>query len=184
MGRAQAERTWDEFRRTGRSVIRTSPAKAVLAAVGLGLLVILAAGMAYSDFAKNGVASFQFWGCCLVAALLVVGMIATIHPLVRQRRLVLEVPGFFVESRRRGAWHDELRVRWENVWSVEAHSSSNGESTTTRARVTLHPGTHPQVGVTTDQGYVEMPTGLGISVRQLAEVMARIAAQSTSTDRA
>lgn len=144
------------------------------------MLALLAGGMAYSDFAKNGVASFQFWGCCLVAALLVVGMIGTLHPLVRQRRLVLEVPGFFVESRRRGTWHDELRVRWDNVRSVEAHSSSNGESTTTRARVTLHPGTHPELGITAVQGYAEMPTGLGISVRELAEVMARIAAQSTS----
>ncbi|MDN5655215.1 MAG: hypothetical protein L0G46_09070 [Kocuria sp.] len=183
MVRAQAERTWDEFMRTGRAVIRTSPTKAVLATVGLGLLGILAGGMAYSDFVKNGVASFQFWGCCLVAALLVVGMIATIHPLVRQRRLVLEGPGFFVESRRHGAWHDELRVRWDNVWSVAAHSSSNGESTTTRARVTLRPGTHPEVGATAEQGYVDMPTGLGISVRQLAEVMARIAARSTDRDR-
>lgn len=174
MGAARTEQHWQEFLATGRTVIKTSSGKAVFATLGILLLAALSLGLALEAYGKDGLASFKLWGCGLLFLLCLLGAWASMSPLVKAQRVVLERAGFFVDSRRRGERRDEIRAPWGSVDKVVLYRTSNGENTSTDARVFLIPGQPRTLLPQRDPGYLTMPSSLRISKKDLVELMERI----------
>lgn len=171
MGAARTQQHWQEFLTTGRTVIKTSSGKAIFATVGILLLAALGLGLSIEGYRADGLASLKFWGCGLLVPLCLLGAWASMSPLLKAQRVVLEGPGFFVDSRRRGERRDEIRAPWDSVDKVVLYRTSNGENTSTDVRVFLIPGRPRNLLPQQDPGYLIMPSSLRVSKTDLVNLM-------------
>lgn len=174
MGQRNVERLWNEYLTRGRVVIGTSTTKSLLGMIGMALLCALGLGMAFDAYTTHGMKSFRLWACALVALICAVGIFATAHPMVLRRRAVLEAPGFYAETNRRGTWNDEFRVRWEDVRDLGIHRNTGNGTTTVTVRFGLVPDAMPRYDRPFPEGYGDMPTQLSVSKMDLAKLMERI----------
>ena len=176
MARADVQRHWDEFHRTGMVTVAASPVRCVLMTLGSLVLALFPAVMAADSFQEHGAASLRGWGCVLAALLFLATAVLAVRPLVRGSRLTLSRHGLAISARRRGGRVRETGLRWEEMTYVERFSSPAGGSSSTDVRIHLAPGAGQNVQGDVSRGYVNLPDGFAMSKRDLAELLEAIRA--------
>lgn len=174
MGRAQVERRWEEFHRTGAVTVRASVAKGILACLAALLLTTFAALTASESFQDDGIASLKGWLCVLVALFFVTGTVLALRPVVRGRRLALSSEGVTMSSRRGGRRVVELGLFWHEIHHVGHHRDGSGDTQSEHVRIVLGHTTRTDEKGNPLTRPVILPDGFVMSKKGLAEVMERV----------
>ena len=176
MARADVEKRWNEFHRTGLVTVRVSPLKIVaMTLAGLVMAMILAL-LALAFFLDDGATALKGWIGVLFAPLFLVFAVLEARKLARKSQLTLSSHGITISADRRGERDREMGLRWEEMTYVERFSSPAGGSSSTDVRIHLAPGAGQNVQGDVSRGYVNLPDGFAMSKRDLAELLEAIRA--------
>ena len=173
MARADVEKRWNEFHRTGLVTVRVSPLKIVaMTLAGLVMAMILAL-MAVAFFLDDGATALKGWIGVLFAPLFLVFAVLEARKLARKSQLTLSSHGITISANRRGERDREMGLRWEEMTHVELHSGSP-QSASDDVRIHLASGAGANVEGDVSRGYVDLPDGFAMSKRDLAELLEAI----------
>lgn len=173
MARADVEKRWNEFHRTGLVTVRVSPLKIVaMTLAGLVMAMILAL-MAVAFFLDDGATALKGWIGVLFAPLFLVFAVLEARKLARKSQLTLSSHGITISADRRGERDREMGLRWEEMTHVELHSGSP-QSASDDVRIHLASGAGANVEGDVSRGYVDLPDGFAMSKRDLAELLEAI----------
>lgn len=155
-------------------MIHSSFAKGLLGILAMAAMGVFGGGLAYTAYADEGVTSLKMWGCLLLVLVAILGVVASALPLTKRRRLVLSQDELYVEYRRKGRWQDEMRVRWDDITSVDLHRRISGDTSMLDVRLALSPGVQGEGRSPYNlSGYRELPRGLRMSKGALARLVER-----------
>lgn len=173
MARADVEKRWNEFHRTGLVTVRVSPLKIVaMTLAGLVMAMILAL-LALAFFLDDGATAIKGWIGVLFAPLFLVFAVLEARKLARKSQLTLSRHGITISADRRGERDREMGLRWEEMTHVELHSGSP-QSASDDVRIHLASGAGANVEGDVSRGYVNLPDGFAMSKRDLAELLEAI----------
>ena len=173
MARADVEKRWNEFHRTGLVTVRVSPLKIVaMTLAGLVMAMILAL-LALAFFLDDGATALKGWIGVLFAPLFLVFAVLEARKLARKSQLTLSSHGITISADRRGERDREMGLRWEEMTHVELHSGSP-QSASDDVRIHLASGAGANVEGDVSRGYVDLPDGFAMSKRDLAELLEAI----------
>lgn len=173
MARADVEKRWNEFHRTGLVTVRVSPLKIVaMTLAGLVMAMILAL-MAVAFFLDDGATALKGWIGVLFAPLFLVFAVLEARKLARKSQLTLSSHGITISANRRGERDREMGLRWEEMTHVELYSGSP-QSASDDVRIHLASGAGANVEGDVSRGYVDLPDGFAMSKRDLAELLEAI----------
>jgi hypothetical protein len=173
MARADVEKRWKEFHRTGLVTVRASPLKIVaMTLAGLVMAMILAL-MAVAFFLDDDATALKGWIGVLFAPLFLVFAVLEARKLARKSQLTLSSHGITISADRRGERDREMGLRWEEMTHVELHSGSP-QSASDDVRIHLASGAGANVEGDVSRGYVDLPDGFAMSKRDLAELLEAI----------
>lgn len=173
MARADVEKRWNEFHRTGLVTVRVSPLKIVaMTLAGLVMAMILAL-LALAFFLDDGATALKGWIGVLFAPLFLVFAALEARKLARKSQLTLSSHGITISANRRGERDREMGLRWEEMTHVELHSGSP-QSASDDVRIHLASGAGANVEGDVSRGYVDLPDGFAMSKRDLAELLEAI----------
>lgn len=173
MARADVEKRWNEFHRTGLVTVRVSPLKIVaMTLAGLVMAMILAL-MAVAFFLDDGATALKGWIGVLFAPLFLVFAVLEARKLARKSQLTLSSHGITISADRRGERDREMGLRWEEMTHVELHSGSP-QSASDDVRIHLASGAGANVEGDVSRGYVDLPDGFAMSKRDLTELLEAI----------
>lgn len=173
MARADVEKRWAEFHRTGLVTVRASPLKIVAMTLTCLVMAIILAILAVALFWDDGATTLKGWIAVLFAPLFLVFAFLEARKLVRKSRLTLRRHGITISAHRRGERAREMGLRWEEMTHVElAHGST--QSPSEDVRIHLAPGAGANVEGDVSRGYVNLPDGFAMSKRDLAELLEAI----------
>ncbi|MGN7211145.1 hypothetical protein [Brachybacterium paraconglomeratum] len=173
MARADVEKRWNEFHRTGLVTVRVSPLKIVaMTLAGLVMAMILAL-LALAFFLDDGATALKGWIGVLFAPLFLVFAVLEARKLARKSQLTLSSHGITISANRRGERDREMGLRWEEMTHVELHSGSP-QSASDDVRIHLASGAGANVEGDVSRGYVDLPDGFAMSKRDLAELLEAI----------
>ena len=173
MARADVEKRWNEFHRTGLVTVRVSPLKIVaMTLAGLVMAMILAL-LALAFFLDDGATALKGWIGVLFAPLFLVFAVLEARKLARKSQLTLSSHGITISANRRGERDREMGLRWEEMTHVELHSGYP-QSASDDVRIHLASGAGANVEGDVSRGYVDLPDGFAMSKRDLAELLEAI----------
>ena len=173
MARADVEKRWNEFHRTGLVTVRVSPLKIVaMTLAGLVMAMILAL-LALAFFLDDGATALKGWIGVLFAPLFLVFAVLEARKLARKSQLTLSSHGITISADRRGERDREMGLRWEEMTHVELHSGYQ-QSASDDVRIHLASGAGANVEGDVSRGYVDLPDGFAMSKRDLAELLEAI----------
>ena len=173
MARADVEKRWNEFHRTGLVTVRVSPLKIVaMTLAGLVMAMILAL-MAVAFFLDDGATALKGWIGVLFAPLFLVFAVLEARKLARKSQLTLSSHGITISANRRGERDREMGLRWEEMTHVELHSGYP-QAASDDVRIHLASGAGANVEGDVSRGYVDLPDGFAMSKRDLAELLEAI----------
>ena len=173
MARADVEKRWNEFHRTGLVTVRVSPLKIVaMTLAGLVMAMILAL-LALAFFLDDGATALKGWIGVLFAPLFLVFAALEARKLARKSQLTLSSHGITISADRRGERDREMGLRWEEMTHVELHSGYQ-QSASDDVRIHLASGAGANVEGDVSRGYVDLPDGFAMSKRDLAELLEAI----------
>lgn len=173
MARADVEKRWNEFHRTGLVTVRVSPLKIVaMTLAGLVMAMILAL-MAVAFFLDDGATALKGWIGVLFAPLFLLFAVLEARKLARKSQLTLSSHGITISANRRGERDREMGLRWEEMTHVELYSGSP-QSASDDVRIHLASGAGANVEGDVSRGYVDLPDGFAMSKRDLAELLEAI----------
>lgn len=173
MARADVEKRWNEFHRTGLVTVRVSPLKIVAMTLASLVMAIILALMAVAFFLDGGATALKGWIGVLFAPLFLVSAVLEARKLARKSQLTLSSHGITISADRRGERDREMGLRWEEMTHVELYSGSP-QSPSDDVRIHLAPGAGANVEGDVSRGYVNLPDGFAMSKRDLAELLEAI----------
>ena len=173
MARADVEKRWNEFHRTGLVTVRVSPLKIVAMTLASLVVAMILALMAVAFFLDDGATALKGWIGVLFAPLFLVFAVLEARKLARQSQLTLSSHGITISANRRGERDREMGLRWEEMTHVELHSGSP-QSASDDVRIHLASGAGANVEGDVSRGYVDLPDGFAMSKRDLAELLEAI----------
>lgn len=175
MARADVEKRWNEFHRTGLVTVRVSPLKIVAMTLASLVVAMILALMAVAFFLDDGATALKGWIGVLFAPLFLVFAVLEARKLARKSQLTLSSHGITISANRRGERDREMGLRWEEMTHVELHSGSP-QSASDDVRIHLASGAGANVEGDVSRGYVDLPDGFAMSKRDLAELLEAIRA--------
>lgn len=173
MARADVEKRWNEFHRTGLVTVRVSPLKIVAMTLASLVVAMILALMAVAFFLDDGATALKGWIGVLFAPLFLVFAVLEARKLARKSQLTLSSHGITISANRRGERDREMGLRWEEMTHVELHSGSP-QSASDDVRIHLASGAGANVEGDISRGYVDLPDGFAMSKRDLAELLEAI----------
>lgn len=173
MARADVEKRWNEFHRTGLVTVRVSPLKIVAMTLASLVMAIILALMAVAFFLDGGATALKGWIGVLFAPLFLVLAVLEARKLARKSQLTLSSHGITISADRRGERDREMGLRWEEMTHVELYSGSP-QSPSDDVRIHLAPGAGANVEGDVSRGYVNLLDGFAMSKRDLAELLEAI----------
>ncbi len=173
MARADVEKRWNEFHRTGLVTVRVSPLKIVAMTLASLVMAIILALLALAFFLDDGATALKGWIGVLFAPLFLVFAVLEARKLARKSQLTLSSHGITISANRRGERDREMGLRWEEMTHVELHSGSP-QSASDGFRIHLASGAGANVEGDVSRGYVDLPDGFAMSKRDLAELLEAI----------
>lgn len=173
MARADVEKRWNEFHRTGLVTVRVSPLKIVAMTLASLVVAMILALMAVAFFLDDGATALKGWIGVLFAPLFLVFAVLEARKLARKSQLTLSSHGITISANRRGERDREMGLRWEEMTHVELHSGSP-QSASDDVRIHLASGAGANVEGDVSRGYVDLPDGFAMSKRDLAELLEAI----------
>ncbi|MEY8656672.1 hypothetical protein [Brachybacterium paraconglomeratum] len=173
MARADVEKRWNEFHRTGLVTVRVSPLKIVAMTLASLVVAMILALMAVAFFLDDGATALKGWIGVLFAPLFLVFAVLEARKLARKSQLTLSSHGITISANRRGERDREMGLRWEEMTHVELYSGSP-QSASDDVRIHLASGAGANVEGDVSRGYVDLPDGFAMSKRDLAELLEAI----------
>ncbi|MEV0869114.1 hypothetical protein AB0I24_14380 [Brachybacterium paraconglomeratum] len=173
MARADVEKRWNEFHRTGLVTVRVSPLKIVAMTLASLVVAMILALMAVAFFLDDGATALKGWIGVLFAPLFLVFAVLEARKLARKSQLTLSSHGITISADRRGERDREMGLRWEEMTHVELYSGSP-QSASDDVRIHLASGAGANVEGDVSRGYVDLPDGFAMSKRDLAELLEAI----------
>lgn len=173
MARADVEKRWNEFHRTGLVTVRVSPLKIVIMALVCLVMAMILALMAVAFFLDSGATTLKGWIAVLFVLLFLVIAVLEARKLVRKNQLTLSRHGITISAHRQGERAREMGLRWEEMTHVELYRGSP-QSPSDDVRIHLAPDAGQNVQGDVSRGYVDLPDGFAMSKRDLAELLEAI----------
>ncbi|MFE7606353.1 hypothetical protein ACFU1Q_14455 [Brachybacterium paraconglomeratum] len=175
MARADVEKRWNEFHRTGLLTVRVSPLKIVAMTLASLVMAIILALLALAFFLDDGATALKGWIGVLFVLLFLVIAVLEARKLARKDQLAVSRHGITISAHRRGERAREMGLRWEEMTHVELYRGSP-QSPSDNVRIHLAHGAGATVEGDVSRGYVNLPDGFAMSKRDLAELLEAIRA--------